>query len=235
MRKIVAALAFIALIGYGSHLFRQLTELDQRLSSAEQANKNLEEAVRAARQQAEQSLDAIEAAEQLQRRTRQETAAEADRAEQAERDRTVAEAAQQRALETIDASHAAVEETAAAAERQRRERREEWQRLGSALRKIAPTETGASSHRVNLAGLRLGSDGKFDGKSRETLSRLAGALLANYGYAARLSGSAAPALRDYLVTAGVPADSLSLQEVEGATRLELLETVLFSSDRGTPR
>ena len=235
MRKIVAALALLALIGYGGHLFRQVTDLDLRLSSAEQTNRNLEEAVSAVRQQAERSLDAIETDEELQRRTRQETAAETDRAEQAKRDRTVAEAAQQRALETIAASETAVEETAAEAERQRRERREEWQRLGSALRKIAPTKTGASSHQVDLAGLRLDGDDEFDGKSRETVSRLAGALLANYGYAARLNGAAAPALRDYLVAAGVPSDALSLQDAQGANRLELLETVLFSSDRGTPR
>ena len=226
MKKIVAALALIALVGYGGHLFLQVRELDLRLSSTEQANRNLEEAVSVVRQQAERSLDAIEAAEQLQRQTRQEAAAEADRAAQAERDRAVAEGAQQRALETIATSEAAVEEAAAAAESQRRERREEWQRLGSALRKIAPTETGAASHRVDLSGLRQAGDGVFDAKSRETLSRLAGALLANYGYAARLSGPAAPALRDYLVAAGVPGDALSLQGIQGATRLELLETVL---------
>jgi hypothetical protein len=225
MKKIVAALALIALIGYGGHLFLQVTALDLRLSSAEQANRNREEAVSVVRQQGERSLDAIEAAEQLQRQTRQEAAAEADRAAQAQRDRTAAEGAQQRALETIAASQTAVEEAAAAAERQRRERREEWQRLGSALRKIAPTETGAASHGVDLSELRQ-ADGAFDGKSRETLSRLAGALLANYGYAARLSGANAPALREYLITAGVPVDSLSLEGVQGANRLELLETVL---------
>lgn len=235
MKKIVAALALIALIGYGVHLFRQAAELDLRLSSAEQANRNLEEAVSAVRQQAERSLDAIEAAEQLQRQSRQEAAAEADRAAQAARDRTAAEGTQQRALEIIAASQTAAEEATAAAERQRRERREEWQRLGSALRKIAPTEAGAAGHRVDLSGLRLGGDGAFDGKSRETLSRLAGALLANYGYSARLSGTAAPAVRDYLVAAGVPGDALSLQDLQGANRIELLETILFTADRGTPR
>ena len=131
--------------------------------------------------------------------------------------------AQRRALETIAASQTAGEE--AAAERRRLERPEEWQRLGSALRKIASTETGAANHRVDLSGLRQAADGTFDAKSREALSRLASALLANYGYAARLNGADARALRDYLVTAGVPGDSLSLQGVQGANRLELLETV----------
>ncbi len=226
MKKIVAALALIALIGYGLHLFRQMTELDQRVSAAEQSNQNLEETVNLVRRRAEQSLDAIEAAEQLERRTRQEAAAEAGRAKQAEQDRAAAEGAQQRALETVAASQTAVEKAAAAAERQRRERREEWQRLGSALRKIAPTETGAARHRVDLSGLRQAPDGAFDGKSRETLSRLAGALLANYGYVARLNGAASQAIRDYLVTAGVPGESLSLQAAQGPNRLELLETVL---------
>lgn len=235
MKKIVAALALVALIGYGGHLFLQVKELGLRLSSAEQANWNLEQELSGVQQQAERSLDAIEAAAQLQRQTREEAAAEADRTEQAERDRTVAEGAQQRALETIAASQTVVEEAAAAAERQRRERREEWQRLGSALRKIAPTEAGAASHRVDLAGLRLDGDGAFDGKSRETLSRLAGALLANYGYVVRLGGTAAPALRDYLVAAGVPADALTVQVAEGANRIELLETVLVTPGRGTPR
>ena len=226
MKKIVAALALIAPIGYGGHLFLQMSEFDLRLSSAQQVNQDLEDVVNRVRQQAEQSLDAIEAAERLESHTRQEAAAEADRAVHAERDRTAAQGAQQRALETIAASETAGEEAAAAAERQRRERREEWQRLGSALRKIAPTEIGAANHRVDLSGLRQAADGTFDTKSREALSRLAGVLLASYGYAARLNGADAPALRDYLVAAGVSGDSLSLQGVPGANRLELLETVL---------
>ncbi|MDA0206162.1 MAG: hypothetical protein O3A53_01280 [Acidobacteria bacterium] len=226
MRKIVATLALIALIGYGWHLFRQMTKLDQRVSAAEQTNQNLEETVNLAREQAEQSLDAIEAAEQLQRQTREQAAAESSRAAQAAQDRAKAEGAQQRALQTIAASQTAVEQAAAAAERQRRERREEWQRLGSAMRKIAPTETGATRHRVDLSGLRQVTDGAFDGKSRETLSRLAGALLANYGYAAQLNGTEARAIRDYLVTAGVPGDSLSLAGSPGENQLDLFETVL---------
>jgi hypothetical protein len=182
--------------------------------------------VNLAREQAEKGLDAIEAAEQLERQTREEAAAEAGRATQAEQDRAAAQGAQQRALETIAASQTAVEQAAAAAERQRRERREEWQRLGSALRKIAPTETGAGSHRVDLTSLGPGADGVFDGKSRETLSRLAGVLLANYGYAARLNGTGSQAIRDYLIAAGVPGNALSLQEPEGPSRLELVEAVL---------
>lgn len=226
MKKIVAAIALIALIGYGWHLFQQMTELDQRVSVAERNNQNLADTLNLVREQAEHSLSAIEAAEQLERQTREEAAAEASRASAAQQERTAAEGAQQRALETIAASQAAVEAATLAAERQRRERREEWQRLGSALRKIAPTETGAARHRVDLSGLRQAADGGFDGQSRETLSRLAGVLLANYGYSARLSGAAAQAIRDYLVTAGVPRDSLTLQSSPDAERLELLETVL---------
>jgi hypothetical protein len=226
MRKIVATLALITLIGYAWHLFQQMTKLDQRVSAAEQTNQHLEETVNLVREQAEQSLDAIEAAEQLERQTREQAAAEVSRAAQAAQDRATAEGHQQRALETIATSHTAVEQAAAAAERQRRERREEWQRLGSALRKIAPTETGAARHRVDLSGLRKVADGAFDGKSRETLSRLAGALLANYGYAAQLNGTEARAIRDYLVTAGLPGDSISLEGSPGENRLDLLETVL---------
>lgn len=226
MKKIVAAIALIALIGYGWRLFRQMAELDQLVSAAEQSNESLEDVVNLAREQAEQSLDAIEAAEQLERQAREEAAAEAGRSTQAEQDRAAAVGAQQRALETIAASESTVEQAAAAAERQRRERREEWRRLGSALRKIAPTETGAARHQVDLSGLGPAADGAFDGKSRETLSRLAGALLANYGYAARLKGTGAGAIRDYLVTAGVPGDALALEAAQGANRLELLETVL---------
>ena len=226
MKKIVAALALVALIGYGRHLFLQMTGLDRRVSAAEQANQHLQETVDLVREQAEQSLDTIEAAERLERQIRQEAAAETSRAAQAEQERTAAEVAQERAHEAIAASQTAVDEAAAAAERQRRDRREEWQRLGSALRKIAPAETGAARHRVDLSGLRHAADGAFDGHSRETLSRLAGALLANYGYAARLNGTAAQAVHDYLVTAGVPGDALSLQGSRGENRLEVLETVL---------
>jgi hypothetical protein len=226
MKKIVAALALIPLLGYGLHLFRQMTELDRRVSAAEGANQKLEETVNVVREQAERSLDAIEAAQLLERQIRQEAAAEAGRAMEAEQDRTAAEEARQRALETIATSQTVVEEAAPAAERERRERREEWQRLGSALRKIAPTETGASRHRVDLSGLRRSAGGAFDGKSRETLSRLAGALLANYGYAVRLNGAGAQAIGDYLITAGIPGDVLSFGESEGANRLELFETVI---------
>lgn len=226
MKKIVAATALIALIGYGWHLFQQMTELDQRVSVAEQNNQSLADTVNQVREQAEQSLSAIEAAEQLERQAREAAAAEASRATAAQQDRAAAEGAQQRALEAIAASETAVEAAARAAERQRRERREEWQRLGSALRKIAPTETGAARHRVDLSGLRQVPDGSFDGKSRETLARLAGALLANYGYSARLTGAAAQAIRDYLVAAGVPGDTLTREASRDANRLELLETVL---------
>ena len=226
MKKIVAATALLALIGYGWHLFRQMTELDQRVSVAELNNQDLADAVNLVREEAEQSLSAIEAAEQLERQTREEAAAEAGRASAALQDRATAEGAQQRALEAIAASETAVEAAALAAERQRRERREEWQRLGSALRKIAPTETAAARHRVDLSGLRQAADGAFDGKSRETLARLAGALLANYGYSARLSGAEAPAIRKYLIAAGVPGDTLTLEASRDANRFELLETVL---------
>ena len=226
MRKIVAALALISLIGYGWHLYQQTTALDQRVSAAEQSNQKLEETVSLLRDQTERSLDAIEAAEALAHKSRQEAAEEADRATEAEQDRAAAEGAQQRALETVEASQAAAEDAALAAERQRRERREEWQRLGAALRKIAPTETSAARHRVDLSGLPQAAEGVFDGKARETLSRLAGALLANYGYHARLAGTAAPAIRSYLVAAGVPGDALSLQATEGPNRLEVLESVL---------
>ena len=226
MKKIVAALALITLIGYGWHLYRQMNEAAERVSAAERATENLEETVNLARERAEASLAAIEAAELLERQTREQAAAETSQAMQAARERAMAERAQQRAQQTIEASRSAVEQTALAAERQRRERREEWQRLGSALRKIAPTETGAARHRVDLSGLSKSAGGAFDGKSRETLSRVAGALLANYGYAAHLTGSDARAIRDYLAAAGVPADSVSLQGSSGQNRLDLLEIVL---------
>src|SRR5690606_19969998 len=99
MKKIVAAIALIALIGYAGQLFRQMTELDQRVAAAEQSNDDLANVVEQVRTEAEQNLDELEAAERLEVQARDEAADEAGRAAQADQDRAAAQGAQQRALE----------------------------------------------------------------------------------------------------------------------------------------
>lgn len=229
MRKIVAVFTVAAVFAVGAYawkLFRQAGELRDRVEMTEQRADELSNVVASIRQEADRSLDAIEAAEALQRQAAENAAEETRRKAQAEQERAAAQSVADRAQESLQASLDAAEAAAAEAEQQRRKRRQEWQRFGAALRKTAPTKTGSRLHVVTLEPLRRDAQGGFDLASRERLSRLAGVLLGNYGYAVRLGGDQAASVQAYLTAAGLPEAAITVESTQGPTTLAIAETVL---------
>lgn len=229
MNKSVVALLVIGIVvccGFAWNLFERATELGPDVEIAEERGETLVQALNLTNDEANRSLDAIEAAEALQRQAFDETAEESRRAMQADRDRASAQGAKDRAERTTAVARAAEAASEKDAGEQRRQRREEWQRLGAALRKVAPTTGREWLYSASLDALHVDADGVLDRESRELLSRLAGVLLANYGYSASLAGSDSAAVHAYLVEVGVPQEALAVNSSRGSVVLELTDTVL---------
>lgn len=229
MNKSVVALLAIGIVvccGFAWNLFERATELGPDVAVVEERGEALAQALDLTNDEANRSLDAIEAAAALQRQALDESAEESRRAMQAERDRASAQGARDRAERTTAVARANEATSERDAEEQRRQRREEWQRLGAALRKIAPTTGHEWRYSASLDALDVDVEGSLDRESRELLSRLAGVLLANYGYSASLAGSDSAAVRAYLVEVGVPQGALAVNSSRGSVVLELTNTVL---------
>jgi len=223
--------AFLALgiaicSGLAWNLFQRASALSSSVEVVEQRGEQISDSLVAINTQAEQSLDEIEAAEALAGDAQSEAEREASRAAQAAQERATADAARDRALEAAGSAQdarAAAEQSAA---EQRRQRRDEWQRLGAALRKVAPTSSGDWSYAVLLDRLEIDSEQNLGRNSRELLSRLSGVLLANYGYAAALAGSDAGTVATYFEDAGVPRAALAVRDGAGEVVVTLDDTVL---------
>ena len=153
-------------------------------------------------------------------------AQEVRQATQAAQEQAVADAARSRAIEAAGSAQAAREAAQQSAAEQRRQRREEWHRLGAGLRKIAPTASEDWSYVMSLDRLNIDGEQNVGRDSRELLSRLAGILLANYGYSATLVGSDAGTVAAYLEEAGVPRAALAIGDGTGGVVTTLDDTVL---------
>jgi len=146
---------------------------------------------------------------------------------------------EQSAASTAAAEQAALQKQQALASRQealgelsqmRQRRQQELDRMQQALNRIAPTERTATGMVMRLADSTFRFD--FDSaalgpENRETLSRVAGVLLASEGYRLFIDGHTddigtdtynlglserrAASVRDYLVKAGVPADVITVK------------------------
>jgi hypothetical protein len=229
MNKGVVAFLVVVIAVCGAiawDLFERTGELASDVELVERRADGLSNTLAKVNDQASLSLNAIEAAEALQRQALDEASEQSRQAMQAEQDRASAQAAQDRATHTAARAQAAKIAAEQGAEEYRRNRREEWQRLGAALKKIAPTTTGDWLYDVALERLRVGGEGNLDRPSRELLSRLAGVLLANYGYSVELAGSNAALVQTYLREAGLPQAAIALASRTGATVLEVSDTVL---------
>ena len=219
---ILAAVGLIALIAIGTLILNRLTEIESQVLGVEEHVEEIGEHSKAA---LERALQAEEAALQAARgRAEAETDAAMARNE-AEREREVA----QRARE--DANVAIAE-----AEKFKREREEELNRLQDALSQIAETRRTALGLVMNLGSDYLKFD--FDKsdlrpENKELLSRIVGVLLTSsdyqiyvYGhtddvgteeYNMDLSERRAKAVRDYLAEAGID-PSIMTREGFGKSR-----------------
>ncbi len=189
----------------GARLQRYSAELDLALERARQAR-----------------LEADEAKE----RTRQATAA---RAAAEDRARQIATEKQQ-ALQLAEMARAETRQTREELERIRQRREEELNRMQEALNRIAPTKRTPAGMVMTLSDEAFRFD--FDKatlrpENKETLSRIAGVLLASEGYRLfidghtddigtdeynqKLSERRAKAVRDYLVAAGLPPELFTVQ------------------------
>lgn len=224
--RVLTLLAILAFVGgvvwyAGSRMAELNRQLKASEERAEQVNAKLREYsadLEAALQRAREATDrAIQAEEQV-----EQVQAERETAE-----RRAAQAATHQDLALMEAARARMEARASqqSLEEIRQRREEELDRMREALSRIAPTERTPSGMVVRLTDERFRFD--FDKatlrpENRETLSRIAGILLASDGYRLfvdghtddqgearynqQLSERRARAVRDYLVEAGVPAD-----------------------------
>lgn len=227
-KGVVAFLALgIAICGgLAWNLLQRASALRSDVEVLEQRGEEISYALAEINTQAEQSLDEIEAAEALAGDAQSEAEREASRAARAAQERASADAARNRALAAADRAQNTREAAELSAAEQRRQRRDEWQRLGAALRKIAPTSSGDWSYVVSLDRLEIDSEQDLNRNSRELLSRLAGVLLANYGYSAGFVGSDAGTVAAYLEAAGVPRAALAVRDGAGGVVVTLDDTVL---------
>jgi outer membrane protein OmpA-like peptidoglycan-associated protein len=243
---VLGAVAVVMLVGAGAlawvlysrlqDMQAQLAAMERRAASAEQdALKKSHElnstqsaliaaqdrALRAERRSYELSLANRESEAQVQQ-LRQESETVAATAEQASRQ---AEQAAAQARQAAEEKAKAMNELAA----MRQRRMEELNRMQEALNRVAPTRRTPTGMVLQLANDSFNFD--FDSaalkpQNRETLSRIAGILLASEGYRLFVDGHTddigtdeynkglserrAQSVRDYLVKAGIPADIITV-------------------------
>ena len=195
---------------------REVIEKSNQVNSLQgQLIATQEQALRAEHRSDE--LDAANRESQSQvQQLRQESAASAAAAEQAAKETQEAQASRQKAVSELESM--------------RQRRAAELDRMQQALSRIVPTTRTPSGMVMQLANKSFRFD--FDSaalkaENRETLSRIAGVLLASEGYRLfidghtddvgtdeynqRLSERRAGSVRDYLVKAGLPANIIDVK------------------------
>jgi outer membrane protein OmpA-like peptidoglycan-associated protein len=227
MRKWIAAVAAVLLIGAGGYLglnlMQRFQEMDRRVAAmAEQVERSARAARSAAEEAGRSSAAAVQArTEKLSAETAREKALQ-EKTEALE-GRTKAEAT------AVEATREA-QVARAEADRIRKQRDEELNQLQQALDRIVATRRTAVGLVMNLPESALRFD--FDSatlrpESRELLSRIAGVLLAsgsfglavhghtdNVGseqYNLRLSEQRAEAVKQYMASAGIDANIISIK------------------------
>jgi outer membrane protein OmpA-like peptidoglycan-associated protein len=208
----------------------RLERMQQRAASAEREALETSRELSAAR---EKVIATQEQALETERRNQDLRSANLETASQAEqfrRQAAASAAAAERAAAEKDQAVNSARLSNAELERVRRRRQEELDRMQRAMNRIAPTvRTGTG------IVMQLGSEAfRFDFDSavlkpanRETLSRIAGILLASEGYSLFIDGHTddigtddynqhlserrAASVRDYLVNAGIPPEIIQVQ------------------------
>ena len=209
-----------ALLWFGATRFRRLS--DQLKLSEERAE--------ALNQRLRGYVEELEMALERARQDRERAASAAERADAAESARHQAELEKARAAEQAQQALAESDEAREELERMRHRRQQELDRMQEALNRIAPTARTPSGMVMTLADTAFRFE--FDQatlrpENRETLSRIAGVLLASEGYRLFVDGHTddvgtdeynrglserrAKAVRDYLVEAGIPPELITVQ------------------------
>ncbi len=189
----------------GERLQQYSTELDLALDRAREARLRAEEAQQKAEQAATARVEAEHRADEV-------------------------AAQKEQALHAADTARAETRRTREELERIRARREQELNRMQEALNRIAPTKRTPAGMVMMLTDEAFRFD--FDKaairpENRETLSRIAGVLLASEGYRLFIDGHTddigtdeynqglserrARAVRDYLVEAGIPAQLIDVQ------------------------
>jgi outer membrane protein OmpA-like peptidoglycan-associated protein len=221
---------FIALLGallwYGG---RRLSDLNQQLIASEsrirQIDERLTEYSREVDHALEQAKEARQQAGEAERKEQQAQSARAEAEQQAEAARTAQQTAE---VEKARANAESAEAREELAQIQKR-REEELDRMQMALDRIAPTKRTPSGIVMTLSekAFRFDFDkAELRTENRETLSRVAGVLLASEGYRLFVDGHTddvgtdqyneglserrATAVRDYLVKAGIPSGLITI-------------------------
>lgn len=228
---IFTAVALVLSVALLWKVWQQSVELEARLGHTEQRAESLARNLEESRQEAaqfkvESEAAAMEAAEtaELARRSH-------DARIRAELERELAREDAERSREETDRAREEAAQMKAEAEHMREQREKELDRMQQALNRITETRRTPMGMVVNLGEDSFLFDFDKDTlrpENREMLSRIAGVLLASHGYRLQVYGHTddlgpatynkdlslrrARAVGKYLVTAGVPEDTV---EVEG--------------------
>ena len=229
-----AAVGLLALLGvvaiaFAVQLYSEARRLDDAVEAVEQRSAGLEESLDEAEAEIERRRQEIAAAEALRRRAATEAARESLILEQAERQKLSAEEEAEFARLEAEAARQAAEKARREAEAELRRRKQEWSRLESALGATAPTSRKSWTLTVRLGEAVGSSSTRFNRRTRELLSRIAGAFLAHQGYRITLLGGGkgqAAAVEGYLEEAGLPPELVGAGSGAGELRLEVRETIL---------
>ncbi|MCP5116195.1 MAG: OmpA family protein [bacterium] len=201
----------------------RLRELDRNLQASEERAQALNEDLRGYSLELEMALERAKAARQ--RATSAEQAADAASSARADAEQQAEEADERAQLAAAE-----TERTREEIEQMRERRAAELNRMQEALNRIAPTTRTPGGMVMVLSdeAFRFEFDkATLRAPNRETLSRIAGILLASEGYRLFIDGHTddvgdsgynlglserrAQSVRDYLVDAGIPEDLIAIQ------------------------
>lgn len=234
-RNHLAVLVSVSLLAVAGGLlwytWDRLTKVEDRLAQAEREGRQLGEELEASRRRVDETLQLAEDQKSRAEHAEQEAKQTAQARRQAELEREFAREQSERASAETRQAQQDAERSRAETQQLRKRREDELDRMQDALSRIAETNRTPMGMVVNLGEDSFLFD--FDkatlrSENREILSRIAGVLLASYGYRLYVYGhtdSAGPnsynlelserraeAVKGYLVDAGI---STELVDVRG--------------------
>jgi outer membrane protein OmpA-like peptidoglycan-associated protein len=230
IRIVIAVLALALIGGVAWFTGSRIRQLNRDLAKSEKHAEEVNARLRQYSEDLEKTLRQVRAA-----RTRAEVAE--DQVEQTtealrEAEETIDDVTAERERALADASRASAESamTRQELEAVRQRRKAELDRMQEALNKIAPTKRTPAGMVMMLSerDFRFEFDkATLSAENKETLSRIAGILLASEGYRLFVDGHTddigdaaynmglserrAISVRDYLVKAGIPSESIEVQ------------------------
>ena len=228
--RFAAVLAMLAVIGgLVWYTGSRMRDLNRGLAVSEKRAGELNDQLREYSQELELALDRARDARQRMSTAEQKAEAADTARRQAEQQAERAAAQNEEARKRADLARAETQQSRQELEQVRRRREAELDRMQQALNRIAPTKRTPSGMVMTLSSDHFRFD--FDKAvirpaNKETLSRVAGLLLASEGYRLFVDGHTddigtgeynqalserrAKAIQDYLVKAGIPAGVITI-------------------------